>query len=53
MLSTKIRTTVVGLVASAGFPVASVAPAVSQAQWHTYCVVRALHQHTQTSLPEE
>jgi hypothetical protein len=36
MLSTKIRTAIIALVASAG--VASAAPAVSQAQWHTYCV---------------
>jgi hypothetical protein len=46
MLSTKIRTTVVGLVASAGFLVASVAPAVSQAQWHTYCVSGHCITHT-------
>jgi hypothetical protein len=38
MLSTKIRTTTVALVASAGFAAASVAPAVSQAQWHTLVV---------------
>ena len=37
MLS-KTRTTIITLVASASFAVASVAPAVSQAQWHTYCV---------------
>jgi hypothetical protein len=38
MLSTRIRTTIIALVASASFAVASVAPAVSQAQWHNYCV---------------
>jgi hypothetical protein len=38
MLSTKIRTTAIVLVASAGFAIASVAPAVSQAQWHTLVV---------------
>jgi hypothetical protein len=32
------RTIIVTLVASASFAVASVTPAVSQAQWHTYCV---------------
>lgn len=37
MLSTKIRTIIVALVASAGFAGATVAPAVSQAQWHTIC----------------
>lgn len=37
MLS-KTRTTIITLVASASFVVASMAPAVSQAQWHTYCV---------------
>jgi hypothetical protein len=38
MLSTKIRTSTIALVASAGFVAASVAPAVSQAQWHTLVV---------------
>jgi lipocalin len=39
MLSTtKIRTSIIALVATASFAVAAVAPAVSQAQWHTYCV---------------
>ncbi len=37
MLS-KTRITIVTLVASAAFAVAAVIPAVSQAQWHTYCV---------------
>jgi hypothetical protein len=37
MLSTRIRTIIVALVASAGFAGATVAPAVSQAQWHTIC----------------
>ena len=34
---TKTRS-IVALVASASFAVLSMAPAVSQAQWHTYCV---------------
>ena len=38
MLSTKIRITITTLVASAGFGAAALAPAASQAQWHTYCV---------------
>jgi hypothetical protein len=38
MRSTKIRTTLTVLVASAGFAAASVVPAVSQAQWHTLVV---------------
>jgi len=38
MLSTKIRTTIIALAASASFAAASVAPAVSQAQWHTLVV---------------
>lgn len=38
MLGTKTRITITTLVASAGFGVAAVAPAVSQAQWHNYCV---------------
>jgi len=38
MLSTKIRTTIITLVASASFAAASVAPTVSQAQWHTIVV---------------
>jgi hypothetical protein len=37
MLSTKTRTTIIALVASASFAAASLAPAVSQAQWHTIC----------------
>ena len=35
MHTTKIRTTLIALVASVGFAGAAVAPAVSQAQWHT------------------
>jgi hypothetical protein len=39
MLSTtKIRASIIALVASLSFAAAAVAPAVSQAQWHTYCV---------------
>ena len=38
MFSTKIRTIIIGLVASTGFAVAAAVPAASQAQWHNYCV---------------
>lgn len=38
MLSNKVRISVTTLVASAGFGVAALAPAASQAQWHNYCV---------------
>jgi hypothetical protein len=38
MFSTKVRTAIVALVASASSGVAALAPAVSQAQWHNYCV---------------
>jgi hypothetical protein len=35
MHTTKIRTTFIALVASVGFAGAAIAPAISQAQWHT------------------
>ncbi len=35
MHTTKIRTTFIALVASVGFAGTAIAPAVSQAQWHT------------------
>jgi len=38
MFSIKIRTIIIGLVASAGFALAAAVPAVSQAQWHNYCI---------------
>ncbi len=38
MLSTKIRTAITAIVASASFAVASATPAVSHAQWLHYCV---------------
>ena len=38
MFSTKIRTIIIGLVASTGFAVAAAVPAASQAQWHNYCI---------------
>lgn len=38
MLITKTRTAIIALVASAGFSVASAAPAVSHAQYLHYCV---------------
>jgi hypothetical protein len=45
MLS-KTRITIVTLIASAGFAAASAVPAVSQAQWHTYCVSGHCITHT-------
>jgi len=38
MFSSRIRTTMLVLVASASFAVAALLPTASQAQWHTYCV---------------
>jgi hypothetical protein len=38
MFTTKIRTAIIGLVATSSFGAAALSPAVSQAQWHTYCV---------------
>jgi hypothetical protein len=38
MLSRKIRTSMVVLVASLGFAGVAVMPAVSQAQWHNLCI---------------
>jgi len=38
MLTTKTRNTIAALVASASVAAVAIAPAVSQAQWHTYCV---------------
>ena len=38
MFSRRIRTTIIVLVASASCAVAALVPAVSQAQWHNYCV---------------
>jgi hypothetical protein len=46
MFSTKIRTAAVVLAASAGFAAAAVAPAASQAQWHTICVGGHCTTHT-------
>jgi hypothetical protein len=42
----KTRCALVGAIASAGFAVASVAPAVSQAQWHTICYSGHCTTHT-------
>jgi hypothetical protein len=36
-MNTKIRTAIITLIAAGGFATATVAPAVSQAQWHTIC----------------
>jgi hypothetical protein len=38
MSTTKIRTTVIALIAGAGFAGSAIAPAASQAQWHTLVV---------------
>lgn len=38
MIITKTRTALIALAASAGFAIAGIAPATSQAQWHNYCV---------------
>jgi hypothetical protein len=38
MLSNKIRTITISLVALASFALAALMPAASQAQWHHYCV---------------
>jgi hypothetical protein len=45
MFSTKLRTLIIALVASSGFAAAAVAPAVSQAQWHNYCVAGHCVEH--------
>jgi hypothetical protein len=38
MFITRTRSTIIGLIVSAGFAGAAIAPAVSQAQWHTIVV---------------
>jgi hypothetical protein len=38
MLSSKIRTIIIGIVTSAGLMFAALVPAASQAQWHNYCI---------------
>ena len=45
MLS-KTRITIATMIATASFAIAAVAPAVSQAQWHTYCVAGHCTTHT-------
>jgi hypothetical protein len=45
MLNNRIRMTVVAVVASAGVAAAAAAPAVSQAQWHNYCVAGHCVEH--------
>jgi hypothetical protein len=50
MHTTKIRTTLIALVASVGFAGAAIAPAVSQAQWHTLNVGGQIITHGATSL---
>jgi hypothetical protein len=46
MLRTKIRTTVIALVATLSFAGASLVPTVAQAQWHTYCTSGHCITHT-------
>jgi hypothetical protein len=46
MLSTKIRTTIITLVASAGFAAVAIVPAASQAQWHNYCTAGHCVEHS-------
>jgi hypothetical protein len=46
MILAKTRCAVIALVASASFAAASVAPAVSQAQWHTICYSGHCTTHT-------
>lgn len=50
MLGTKIRTTVITLVAALSFAGASLIPTVAQAQWHTYCVAGHCTTHTNFTL---
>ncbi len=45
MFNTKIRSTIIALVASAGFGGAALVPAASQAQWHNYCVAGHCTEH--------
>ncbi len=46
MLRTKIRTTVIALVAALGLAGASLVPAAAQAQWHTICTAGHCTTHT-------
>ena len=46
MLRTKIRTTVITLVAALSFAGASLVPTAAQAQWHTYCTSGHCITHT-------
>jgi hypothetical protein len=45
MFSTKIRTILTTVIASAGFAGAAAVPAVSQAQWHNYCIAGHCVEH--------
>jgi hypothetical protein len=45
MITSKVRTIVIGLVASASFATAALLPAASQAQWHHYCVKGMCTEH--------
>jgi hypothetical protein len=42
---TKTRTIIITLIAAASFAVAALVPAVSQAQWHNYCVKGQCTEH--------
>lgn len=46
MILTKARCTLIALVASASFALASLVPAASQAQWHTICYSGHCTTHT-------
>jgi hypothetical protein len=45
-MNTRIRTMIAAVAVCAGFAAATIAPAVSQAQWHTYCVSGHCITHT-------
>jgi hypothetical protein len=50
MIITKSRTALITLVASAGFAVAGITPAASQAQWHNYCTAGHCITHSNYTL---
>ena len=50
MFSTKTRNAIIAAAASLSFAAAAVAPAVSQAQWHTICYAGHCTTHTNATL---